>query len=98
MGACGDHPLTPPVPNPSRTTNHDFPASLANKLDILFMVDNSSSMSTLQKKLIAQFPSFMEPLKLVPTPDGSGVALPDIHVAVVSSDTGPGKFHEPDIG
>ncbi len=94
LGACGDHPLTPPVPDPTRVGQNDFPASLTNKLDILFMVDNSSSMSTLQKKLIAQFPSFMEPLKMVPTPDGSGVALPDIHVAVVSSDTGPGKFEE----
>ncbi len=92
---CTPHPLTPPTPDPTRTTQNQFPASLVNKLDVLFMIDDSSSMKQLQDKLIAQFPSFMEPLKMVPTPDGSGVALPDIHVAVVSSDTGPGTFDEP---
>jgi hypothetical protein len=92
LGACNPHPLTPPIPDPQRTGQHDFPASLENKLDVLFMVDNSSSMAPLQAKLITQFKSFMDPLKRVPKPDGSGVALPNIHVAVVSSDPGPGRF------
>ena len=90
--ACNANPLVAPTPDPTRSGTHDFPASLENKLDVLFMVDNSPSMKLLQDKLIAQFPSFIDPLKMVPTPDGSGFALPDIHVAVVSSDTGPGKF------
>jgi hypothetical protein len=58
------------------------------------MVDNSPSMAPVQQRLVAQFPSFMNPLKTVPTPDGSGVALPDIHVGVISSDTGPGKYDQ----
>ncbi len=98
IGACNPHSLVPPMPDPQQVAQHEFPASLENKLDVLFMVDNSSSMASLQKKLIEQFPSFMEPLKRVPTPDGSGVALPNIHVAVVSSDTGPGKIDEQQYG
>ncbi len=90
--ACNGHSLIAPTPDPSRSSQNVFPSSSENKLDVLFMIDNSPSMLPLQQKLIAQFPSFMEPLKMVPTPDGSGVALPNIHVAVVSSDTGPGKF------
>jgi len=98
IAACNPHTLTPPTQDPSRTIHNDFSASLENKLDVLFMVDNSSSMAPLQTKLIAQFQSFMDPLKRVPTPDGSGVALPNIHVAVVSSDTGPGKFEGKGFG
>ena len=51
-------------------------------LDILFMVDNSSSMTSMQMKLVAQDPAFMTVLKNFPN------GLPNIHVAVVSSDMG----------
>ena len=63
---------------------------LSRKLDMLFMIDNSQSMLPLQSKLIASFPSFMNVLKALPG------GLPDVHVAVVSSDTGPAKFDLPD--
>jgi hypothetical protein len=96
--ACNPHTLMPPTPDPNRSTHNEFSASLENKLDVLFMVDNSSSMAPLQAKLVTQFKSFMDPLKRVPTPDGSGTALPNIHVAVVSSDTGPGTLEGPKFG
>ena len=51
-------------------------------LDILFMIDNSSSMTTTQMKLLTQDPSFMTVLEKLPN------GLPNIHVAVVSSDMG----------
>ena len=51
-------------------------------LDILFMIDNSSSMTTTQMKLLTQDPSFMTVLENLPN------GLPNIHVAVVSSDMG----------
>ena len=51
-------------------------------LDILFMVDNSSSMTPLQMKMLTQDPSFMTVLAGFPN------GLPNIHVAVVSSDMG----------
>ena len=46
------------------------------------MIDNSSSMSTPQMKLLTQDPSFMTVLENLPN------GLPNIHVAVVSSDMG----------
>jgi len=94
--ACNSRTLEQPHPNPVRVVNNTFQASLNRKLDILFMVDNSQSMLPLQAKLLMQFPVFMNVLKMLPTGDGSGMGLPDVHVAVVSSDTGPGTFDLPD--
>jgi hypothetical protein len=58
----------------------------SRKVDLLFMVDNSASMAPLQAKLIAGFPSLLNALQTLP--DGP----PDLHIAVISSNTGPGKF------
>lgn len=57
------------------------------KLDILFMIDNSSSMAPLQAKLRAQIPTFIDTLA-----DPATGALPDLHVAVVSSSLGAGAW------
>ena len=46
------------------------------------MIDNSSSMTEIQQKLLTQDPSFMTVLENLPN------GLPNIHVAVVSSDMG----------
>jgi hypothetical protein len=54
------------------------------QLDLLFMLDNSSSMETAQANLKANMASFMDVLKTLPG------GLPDLHVAVVSSDMGAG--------
>jgi hypothetical protein len=55
------------------------------KIDILFMVDNSSSMERAQENLRANFAQFMDVLKNLPR------GLPDLHIAVVSSDMGAGS-------
>ena len=54
---------------------------LDNEIDILFMVDDSSSMNEMQQKLYLQLPLFIQVLQSLPTP-------PSLHVAVVSSDMG----------
>src|SRR5262245_23752748 len=60
-------------------------ALIANRnLDILFMVDNSSSMRMTQANLATNFPMFMDVLKNLPG------GLPNIHVGVISSDMGAG--------
>src|SRR5690242_14348266 len=60
-------------------------ALIANRnLDLLFMIDNSSSMRSSQTNLTANFPTFMDALENLPG------GLPNIHVAVVSSDMGAG--------
>ena len=51
-------------------------------VDILFMIDNSSSMTVMQQKLAAQIPAFMTALQSLPN------GLPNLHIAVVSSDMG----------
>jgi len=51
-------------------------------LDVLFMIDNSSSMTVMQQKLAAQIPEFVTALQSLPT------GLPNLHIAVVSSDMG----------
>ncbi len=60
-------------------------AIIANRnLDLLFMVDNSSSMRLQQANLTTNFPMFMDALKALPG------GLPNIHVAVISADMGAG--------
>jgi len=60
----------------------------ANKLDLLFMIDDSNSMHPLQQKLVTAFPSILEPFKSNPL-TGQPV---DLHVAVVSSSMGGGAW------
>jgi hypothetical protein len=54
----------------------------AGGVDILFMIDNSSSMTSMQQKLVAQIPMFLDSLQSATRP------LSDFHIAVVSSDLG----------
>ena len=51
-------------------------------LDVLLMIDDSSGMASMQAKLAAQLPSFINVLENLPS------GLPNIHIAVVSSDLG----------
>jgi hypothetical protein len=56
------------------------------KIDVLFMVDNSPSMASLQAKLVTSFSEFMKVLQALPG------GVPDLHIGVVSSDLGAGAF------
>jgi hypothetical protein len=58
-------------------------ASINRNIDILFMVDDSSSMDLQQANLIRNFPTFMTRLQDPP-------GLPNVHIAVVSQDMGAG--------
>jgi len=55
------------------------------KVDLLFMVDNSSSMVPLQAKLASGFNEFMTVLQNLPG------GTPDVHIGVVSSSLGAGQ-------
>ena len=57
---------------------------VGRKVDLLFMIDDSSSMLTAQANLSANIGAFMDVLKALPG------GLPDLHVAVVTSDLGGG--------
>ena len=55
-----------------------------NDLDVLFLVDDSSSMRLAQTNLVRSFPAF--PIGLKAAPQG----VPDLHIAIISSDMGAG--------
>ena len=56
----------------------------SRNVDILFLIDDSSSMRLSQMNLERNFPAFMRSLEGLPG------GLPDLHLAVVSSDMGAG--------
>jgi hypothetical protein len=58
-------------------------------LDVLVMVDNSSSMLLPQANLRTNFPMFIDALKALPG------GLPNLHLAVISSDMGAGMGPSP---
>ena len=58
-------------------------ASINRNVDILFLIDDSSSMKLAQDNLLRDFPTFMTRLQDPP-------GLPNLHMAVISSDMGAG--------
>ena len=84
LWACNTRTLEQPQLKPSSTSKNTFQETLNRKIDILFMIDNSSSMDQSQANLAKNLPAFMNVLKALP--DG----LPDLHIAVVTSDMGAG--------
>ncbi|HEY4186104.1 MAG TPA: hypothetical protein VGP07_13600 [Polyangia bacterium] len=87
LWACSTHRLAAPDPATGVADIRSFKQDVNQKLDILFMVDNSASMAPLQTKMAAQLPTFMD--KLV---DDTTKQLPDLHVAVISSSDGGGRW------
>jgi hypothetical protein len=59
---------------------------LTNDMDLLFMVDDSSSMTPVQQNLAQNFPVFINVLQQLPG------GLPNIHIAVTTSSMGAGAF------
>jgi hypothetical protein len=65
------------------TSGDTSPATGCDEIDVLFVVDNSSSMSEEQDKLMASFTEFVKAIRLIQT-------NPDFHFMVVASDEGKG--------
>jgi len=87
LWACNSRRLAIPDPAPAVIDMRQFKQTVNHKLDLLFMVDDSSSMSPLQAKMQKQLPAFMKALA-----DQTTMQLPDLHVAVVSSSYGGGAW------
>jgi len=66
--------------------HHVFQQAVNRQLDLIFMIDNSSSMKPLQTQMTKNLPDFMNILK-----DQATGGLPDVHIGVVSSDLGAGR-------
>lgn len=77
LAGCGERALPPPPPDAGVFTP-------TRDLDILFVIDNSSSVRSLQVNLERNFPTFMAPFRALPG------GLPNIHLAVVTTDMGAG--------
>jgi hypothetical protein len=80
--ACTSRTLEAPVVTPTQAFTNTVTQKVNSNIDILFMIDNSSSMTSMQSKLLAQLPVFMQVLQALP------MGLPSVHVGVVSSDMG----------
>ena len=83
LWACNARSLERPALKPESTFGKTFQQTINRNVDLLFLVDDSSSMRLSQDNLRRNFPVFMQRLMEPP-------GLPNIHVAVVSSDMGAG--------
>ncbi len=83
VGGCVPDGVDPAVQSRTSALTSAVEAGVdPGNLDILFMIDNSSSMTELQMKMLDQDPGFMTVLQNLTN------GLPNVHVAVVSSDMG----------
>jgi hypothetical protein len=76
-----------PGPTPRLPPSDVVPGTFdpaGRKVDVLFLIDNSSSMTPMQDRLITGFPAFIETLAAL------AGGLPDLHIAVATSDLGAG--------
>jgi hypothetical protein len=86
LGACLDPPVESPTTTVQQETNVRVEQAIKNKVDILFMVDDSPSMSPKQQELIKRFPQLIKVLE-----DFGAKGNPAwYHIGVVSSDLGSG--------
>ena len=85
LWACTTRSLEEPELKPAKNNTFTFQESVNRDIDILFLIDNSSSMAKSQANLVRNFPVFMNVLKGLPG------GLPNVHIAVVSSDMGAGS-------
>ena len=88
-GACGRTELDALTPLPTGSaiaTVPTFDESVNSDLDIIFLIDNSGSMREEQANLSRNFPVFIAALESLPE------GLPNVHIGVLSSDLGAGRF------
>jgi len=64
----------------------DYPQNAGRYVDLLFVIDNSSSMVVEQTNLRTNFPALMAELRSMDT------GLPDLHIGVTTTDLGTGMF------
>ena len=80
--SCAQPKVDPPVASTPAALTATATGASPGDLDVLFMIDNSSSMVAMQEKLGTQIPGFVTALQNLPG------GLPNLHIAVVSSDLG----------
>jgi hypothetical protein len=86
LWACTSRAVEAPKVRPDMTVLETFKQTLNRNVDLLFLVDDSQSMRLSQDNLIRNFPLFMREL------ENFRGGLPNVHIAVVSSDMGTAGF------
>ena len=87
--------VTPPLETP-QTQNQGVgriyvPQNLKNKVDILFLIDNSNSMEAMTMELRNRIPSFLDPFAKL----AENGTYADMHIGVITSDYGAGATGAP---
>jgi hypothetical protein len=82
LTACPSRDVSAVDPAPSKEQQKEIPVNLNRDIDILWVIDDSGSMAQEQASLARNFPEFARVL------EGIEGGLPNIHMAVVSSDVG----------
>jgi hypothetical protein len=80
--SCTSNPLQPPIDTPDGGPRCLAQQTVGRSVDLLFLIDDSTSMAPLQQNLARNFPRFMQALEAAPG------GLPDVHIAVASTDMG----------
>ena len=90
LAACS-YPALDPLPLHG-TEHKDLPLNLNRDIDLLFLIDDSPSMADSQVNLASGFPGFIDVLGTIPG------GLPNVHLAVVTSDLGSKGADDPAPG
>jgi hypothetical protein len=90
LWACNARKLVSPSAEPSGVEQKVFVQSLNRDVDILFMIDNSSSMVPMQTLLTNNLQAFMTPLEMIQG------GLPNLHIGIISSSMGAGIYSDVD--
>ncbi len=86
--SCANRELAKVDPDDNAVNRLELNVEPNRNIDILFVIDNSKSMSEEQISLADNFPKFIEKLESI---DGG---LPNIHIGVISTDLGAGDAPE----
>jgi hypothetical protein len=92
LAGCPDRSISKVDPLQGRVEFKDIPVTVNRDIDLLFLVDDSPSMGDKQSNLADNFPEFINVLKEIPG------GLPNVHIAVVTSDMGTKGAADPAAG
>lgn len=84
FAGCANREVARVDPTQAKEEFKDIPVELNRDIDLLFVIDNSGSMSEEQQSLTANFQLFINVLENI---EGG---LPNVHIGVVSTDVGVG--------
>jgi hypothetical protein len=89
LAGCPDRSISEVDPQQGRVEAKDIPVNVNRDVDILFVIDDSPSMADKQANLAFNFPKFIEVLSTIQG------GLPNVHIAVVTSDMGSKGAEDP---